>query len=96
VPRDPSKPLYEEPGVYIKIKENIYLVSFIELNLNKRDILRGGNNLVLLINTKLGFDVGRTFSLDKDQKPEGGMLMTHGEFTDEDIPESHGPTPYRV
>ena len=92
----PEKMLYEEPARYIKIKDGIYLVSFIEENMNKVEFDRGGNNLMLLINAKEGFDVGRTFSLNREQKLEHGLMKAWGEFTDEDVEMAHEPTPYRV
>lgn len=95
VPTSPDEPLFEEPSRFIKIKDGIYLASFIEDNLNKRDRFRGGNNLMILINTYEGFDVGRTFLRNTEQKDEGGMFIAYGEFTDEYIEKAHRPSPYR-
>lgn len=89
-------PLFEEPSTYIKIKEGMYLISFIENNLNKFDPLRGGNNLIILTNEKKMFDVGRTFCLNKEQKPDGGVFIAYGEETEEYVELAHVPSPYRV
>lgn len=91
-----NDPLFEEPGTYIRIKDQMYLISFIEDRLNRFDPLRGGNNLIILTNEKKMFDVGRTFCLDRNQEPEGGVFIAYGEATDEDIELMHVPSPYRV
>ena len=93
---DSKDPLFEEPSSYIKIKDGMYLISFIENNLNKYDPLRGGNNLIVLTNEKKMFDVGRTFCLNKEQKPDGGVFIAYGEVTDEYVELAHLPSPYRV
>jgi hypothetical protein len=88
--------LYEEPIRCVKIKDNCYLCSGIEENMNRLDNSSGGNNLLILSNMKEGFDVGRTFCLDNDQQPESGLFRSFGAFTDEDIEVAHLPSPYRV
>jgi len=92
----PEPMLYDEPTRFIKIKDGLYLISFVEDNMNKVESDRGGNNLMILVNTKEGFDVGRTFSLNREQKLEHGLMKAFGEFTDEDVDVAHVPTPYRV
>lgn len=92
----PVRLLYEEPSRFVKIKDGIYLCSFIEENMNKQDNLIGGNNLLLLMNLSEGFDVGRTFCLNAAQQPESGMFSSFCETTDEDIDLEHLPSPYRV
>jgi hypothetical protein len=87
---------YEEPAHFVRIKEGIYLCSFIEENMNKKDNSTGGNNLLLLANLKEGFDVGRTFSWNANQQPEGGMFSSFCEPTDEDIENEHWTSPYRT
>lgn len=88
--------IYEEPIRCVKIKDNCYLCSFIEENMNKMDSRQSGNNLMILSNMKDGFDVGRTFRMENDQRPDCGLFVAHGEFTDEDIELEHRPSPYRV
>lgn len=90
-----DEPLFEEPCRYVKISDNIYMISFIEDNLNKRDPLRGGNNLLVVINVKEKFDVGRTFAKDAQQQNDGGVFVTYGEPTDEYIELAHSPSIYR-
>ncbi len=88
--------IYEEPIKCVKIKDCMYLCSFIEENMNKRDNSIGGNNLLTLSNMKEGFDIGRTFCLNVSQQPESGMFIAYGSFTDEDTEIEHTPSPYRV
>jgi hypothetical protein len=88
--------IYEEPIKCVKIKNGMYLCSFIEENMNKRDNSIGGNNLLTLSNMKEGFDVGRTFCLNANQQPESGMFIAYGSFTDEDTEIEHMPSPYRI
>jgi len=92
----PEEMLYDEPMRFIRIKDGMYLMSFIEENMNRVDPERGGNNLMILANTKEGFDCGRTFSMNREQKPEHGLFVAYGEFTDEEISVEYEPTPYRV
>ena len=93
----PRELLYEEPGRYIRIRKNLYLISFVEDNMNRNDPDRGGNNLMVLANLDRGFDCGRTFS--RNQKTGGvehGMFRAYGEVIVEDIPIEHEPSPYRI
>lgn len=87
---------YEEPYKCVKIKDGMYLCSFVEENMNKRDNSIGGNNLLTLSNMKDGFDVGRTFCLDMQQQPESGLFIAHGAFTNEDTELEHLESPYRI
>ena len=91
-----AKWLYEEPFRCVKIKDGMYLGSGIEDNMNKIDNMVGGNNLVFLTNMKNGFDVGRTFCLNANQEPEGGLFSSHGEYCEEDLEAEHLPSPYRI
>lgn len=92
----PKPMLYDEPMRVIRIKDGMYLISFIEENMNKVNPLAGGNNLMILTNLDEGFDCGRTFSMNREQKPEHGLFRAYGDFLEEDIPLEHEPTPYRV
>jgi len=92
----PEPLLYEEPARYVKIKDNVYVMTCIEDNMNRVEPDRGGNNLFILMNIKEGRDAGRTFFLDKNGVPESGMFRVKGELTEEDIAEVRKPSPYRV
>ena len=92
----PKEMLYEEPTRFIRIRDGMYLMSFVEDNMNRVDPTRGGNNLMVLTNMLHGFDCGRTFCLNGQMKLEHGLFKAYGEFIEEDIPVEHEPTPYRV
>ncbi len=88
--------LYEEPTRFIKIKEGMYLISFVEDNMNRNDPSVGGNNLMILTNLKLGFDCGRTFAMGNGRL-EHGFFRSKGEVTEESIPQiENAPSPYRI
>lgn len=87
--------LYEEPFRCVKIKDNFYLCSGIEENMNKLDNSIGGNNLLFLCNLSKGFDVGRTFCLNAEQQPESGLFISSGCFYEDDLEVEHLPSPYR-
>jgi len=91
-----AKWLYEEPFRCVKIKDNCWLCSGIEENMNRVNNMTGGNNLVFLTNMNVGLDVGRTFSMNSLQEPECGMFRSTGEFIEEDTAVEHKPSPYRV
>ena len=87
---------YDEPARYIKIKENVYMLSFIEENLNKMDASKGGNNLIILANFKTMKDVGRSFVYNSNQIPEWGMYRAYGVISDEDIPSEFTKSPFKI
>jgi len=91
----PRQLLYEEPSAYIKIKDEMYLLSCIEANMNRVDETRGGNNLMFVANFNKGCDFGRTFSR-KGDRLDHGFFMAFGDPTDEEVPLETEPTPYRV
>lgn len=92
----PKEMLYDEPTRHIRIKDGMYLISFIEANMNRVNPEVGGNNLMILTNLKDGFDCGRTFSKNSRQENEHGMFRSYGEMIEEYIPVQDEPTPYRV
>ncbi len=88
--------LYEEPSLCIRIREGIYLFSFVEDNMNRVDPSAGGNNLVFLADPAGGADAGRTFSMGKNGQVEHGFFRAFCEATDEQVPEEAEPSPYIV
>lgn len=92
----PKEMLYEEPARFIRIKDGMYLISFVEDNMNRVDPGRGGNNMIVLENLKGGVDCGRTFSVNREGKLEHGFFRAYGEPVEEDFPIEKEPTPYRV
>ena len=71
---------YDEPTTFIKVKENLYLVSCLEQHNTERGGI--GNNMLFLIDTARLHDVGRSFGLDKKLKPENYMFSAIGELVD--------------
>lgn len=92
----PKEMLYEEPARFIRIKDGMYLISFVEDNMNRVDPGRGGNNMIVLENLKGGVDCGRTFSVNRQGRLEHGFFRAYGEPVEEDFPIENEPTPYRV
>ena len=92
----PKEMLYEEPARFIRIKDGMYLISFVEDNMNRVDPSRGGNNMIVLENLKGGVDCGRTFSMNREGKLEHGFFRAFGEPVEEEFPIESEPTLYRV
>ena len=90
--------LYEEPSLCIRIREGVYLFSFVEDNMNRVDPSAGGNNLVFLADFANGVDAGRTFSMGKTGKLEHGFFRAYCEMdtSGEQYPEELDPSPYIV
>ena len=73
---------YDEPAVYIKVKDGIYIVSIIEQHMSRRGLT--GNSLLFLMNLKRVHDVGRSFGLNKDRKPENYLFSAFGKWVKSD------------
>jgi putative NADH-flavin reductase len=75
---------YDEKARYIKIKRNIYLLSFIEQNMSKRGM--PGNSLLFLMDAERAHDVGRSFGHAGNvgagnlHDPENYMFAAYGGF----------------
>ncbi len=87
---------FDEPTRYIKISDNLYLISFIEENLNKANPKKGGSNFLVLINIKEGFDVCRSFTHTLNQIPEWGLSKAYGDVVQDEEWEKRPKSPYRV
>ncbi|GHV02314.1 hypothetical protein FACS189485_02410 [Spirochaetia bacterium] len=76
---------YDEKTVYVKIKDNIYLVSVCEQNMARRGL--GGNSLVFLIDTERVHDIGRSFGVTgtaPEFMPENYIFGAYGDFVHSD------------
>ena len=73
---------YNEPTMYIKVKEGIYIVCCNETHPAKRGKI--GNNLLFLMDLKRMRDVGRSFGLAKDYTPENYMFTARGHWATSD------------
>ncbi len=78
-------PIYEEPAQYIKIREQLYLFSVTEENINRRNPKAGGSNLLLLIDTDSMKDVGRNFCRKSETERTFGMLHAFGMWYNEPL-----------
>ncbi|MDR1570667.1 MAG: molybdenum cofactor biosynthesis F family protein [Oscillospiraceae bacterium] len=77
---------YDEKAAYIKIKENLYLVSVLEQNMAKTGFT--GNSLLFLIDTHRVHDVGRSFGhaglREGNLHPENYIFGAFGDFVKPD------------
>jgi putative NADH-flavin reductase len=76
---------YDEKAAYIKIKDNIYLISLCEQNEERRGL--GGNSLVFLIDTERVHDIGRSFGVTgtaPEFMPENYIFGAYGDFVHSD------------
>jgi len=72
---------YWENAIYIKIRENVYVFSFIEENLGS------GTEGLMVINTDRVHDVGCFWGAAPDGSREGYMFCAYGKWVREHIPE---------
>lgn len=86
-----------EPALYIRIKEGMYLFSFIEQRL---ETMTGpttrGNNLAFLMNFRRMYDVGRSFGANARQLPENYLFGAYGRFVEVDPKLMSYESPYFV
>ncbi len=80
LPRMTMDPYYEEDCLYIKLRENLYLFSFIEKNL-------GGTQGMMIINTDRLHDVGSFWGPSPEGGREGYMFSAYGRWVRDHIPE---------
>lgn len=85
---------YDERCHYIKIKQNLYLLSFLEDNLTFRG--RTGNNMLVLMNAARLHDVGRSFGLGQTGGPENYLFSAVGAWMESDGAVESEPSKYRV
>ncbi len=73
-------PYYEEDCLYIKLRENLYLFSFVEKN-------GGGTQGLMIINTDRVHDVGSFWGPSPDGGNEAYMFSAYGKWVREHIPQ---------
>ena len=84
--------LYEDEGVFIKIKDGLYVFGALEALRAKQK--GSGNSLFFLIDTKRVHDVGRSFGYNGDGEPENYTFGAFGEFYDASEMLSRKPTEF--
>jgi hypothetical protein len=88
VPPPGSDIFFEEPTIYLKIADQLYVMSWIEKNLGN------GTQGFMLMDTKKEMDVGGFFGVSPQGDPENYMVSAFGKFTTEKYPEEDMPSPY--
>ncbi len=80
--KEPLKPIIE-PSIFIHIRDNIYLFSWIEEN--------GGSGTqgLILANKDCATDVGCFFGLNPEGNPEAYMFSAYGKWINEPMPEDN-------
>jgi|GEM_PF-252140 len=71
---------FEEPSSYVKIKEGMYLFSFVEDYMARQG--RTGCTLCFLMNWDRMYDVGRSFGYNGNNERENYTFGAYGEFVD--------------
>jgi putative NADH-flavin reductase len=74
---------YDEKAVYVKIRDGLYVVSFVEQSMSRRG--KVGNSLLFLMDTDRLHDVGRSFGHSgqfggQGYLPENYLFGAYGEF----------------
>lgn len=77
----PPIPLTTEPTFYVHIRDNLFLLSFVEKNLGS------GTQGLFLINTDRLTDVGCFWGTNPDRAPEGYMFSAYGQWVTEHLPQ---------
>lgn len=85
---------YEEPCYYVKLKERLYIVSFLESNMTFRGLI--GDNVLVVVDTARMHDVGRSFGLNQQHLPENYMLSAIGCWMESDGSIESQPSKYLV
>ena len=76
-------PYYEGDCLYIKLRENLYLFSFVEKNSGS------GTQGMMIINTDRITDVGCFWGSNRQNEREGYTFSAYGRGVREEIPEDH-------
>ena len=74
---------FEEPANYIKIKDGIYLLSFVEEQMHRE--LGAGGSMLYLMDLNRFQDVGRGFGIGFDGKPENYTFGAFGEPVEHEL-----------
>ena len=83
VPPRREGPYYEENCLYIKLRENLYLFSFVEKNSGS------GTQGMMIINTDRVTDVGCFWGSNRQNEREGYTFSAYGKWVREELPEDH-------
>ena len=76
-------PYYETDCLYIKLRENLYLFSFVEFNSGS------GTQGLMVLNTDRLTDVGCFWGSNRQNEQEAYTFSAYGKWIREEIPEDH-------
>ena len=76
-------PYFEKDCLYIKLRENLYLFSFVEFNSGS------GTQGLMVLNTDRLTDVGCFWGSNRQNEQEGYTFSAYGKWIREEIPEDH-------
>ena len=76
-------PYYEKDCLYIKLRENLYLFSFVEFNSGS------GTQGLMVLNTDRLTDVGCFWGSNRQNEQEAYTFSAYGKWIREEIPEDH-------
>ncbi|MBQ6603031.1 MAG: MoaF N-terminal domain-containing protein [Eubacterium sp.] len=74
---------FEEPANYVKIKDGIYLLSFVEEQMHRE--LGAGGSMLYLMDLNRMHDVGRGFGIGFDGRPENYTFGAFGEPVEHEL-----------
>ncbi len=89
-------PIYEEPAVYVKIRDNLYLMGVTEERINRRDPNKGGSNLLLLMDLDTMQDIGRNFVRPAPGMRVWGFIHAEGKLYNEELETELAPSPNTI
>ncbi|MBR3105694.1 MAG: hypothetical protein IKH30_00765 [Clostridia bacterium] len=89
-------PIYEEPAVYVKIREGVYLMGVTEDNINRRNPAAGGSNLLLLMDIENLTDIGRNFLRVAPGKRVWGFIHAEGRIYTETLETETADSPNTI
>jgi hypothetical protein len=90
--RGAGSKIFEEPADFVKIKDGVYLFSFVE---SYMATIRGtGNSMCFLMNLNRLYDVGRSFGYNGEGFRENYTFGAYGEYADPEPMLSHKSSAY--
>ncbi len=89
-------PIYEEPAVYIKIRDSVYVMSVTEDHINRRNPEAGGSNLLLLMDLEHLTDMGRNFLRVGPGRRIWGFIHAEGRIYEGTLETETAPSPNHI
>jgi hypothetical protein len=86
---DALKTVFEEPAIYIKISDRVYIFSWIEKN------TKGGTMGFMLMDEARLIDIGIFFGINPKGMPESYAVSAYGKYITETMPEELMESPFQ-